>query len=146
MTVAKVELESVAKVLIVDNQNRALVLTLAKHLASPEKSYLPDLPGGVVDPGESEQAGAIREVYEECGITLDPDTTRLAYSNTSFYEKESKSVTKLLYIAHVDEPPRVTLSWEHSEYKWIAVDALHEVDLRQFFNEAIRYCSEHGLI
>lgn len=146
MTVKYAEIESVAKVLIIDSHNRGLVLILGKHLKYPEKSYLPDLPGGIVDTGESEQAAVIREVHEECDITLDPESIQLAYSETSYYEKENKSVTKLLYIAYVDKEPSVTLSWEHSDYKWVAVKELHTIDLRPFFNDAIEYTSINNLI
>ena len=69
MTSQKTEIESIAKILIVNTQNKALVLTLGKHLQQPEKSYLPDLPGGIVDAGESEHEAVIREVNEECGIS-----------------------------------------------------------------------------
>jgi len=146
MSIKYSEIESVAKVLIIDGQNRCLVLILGKHLKYPEKSYLPDLPGGIVDPGESEQSAVIREVHEECGIVLDSSSVQLAYSETSYYEKENKSVTKLLYIAYVDDTPSVTLSWEHSDYKWIALNELSEVDVRPFFNDAIKYARINNLI
>ena len=45
MVKQKAEIETVAKILIIDAQNRGLVLFLGKHLKYPEKSYLPDLPG-----------------------------------------------------------------------------------------------------
>lgn len=72
-------IESIAKLLIIDNQNRGLVLTLGKHLKYPEKSFLPDLPGGIVDPGEPEQSAAIREAQEECGVVLDAKSVQLAF-------------------------------------------------------------------
>ncbi len=146
MPIDSSEIESVAKILIIDGQNRCLVLILGKHLKYPEKSYLPDLPGGIVDPGESEQSAVIREVHEECGIVLDPSSVQLAYSETLYYEKENKSVTKLLYIAYVGDTPSVTLSWEHSDYKWIAFNKLSEVDVRPFFNDAIKYSRINNLI
>ncbi len=146
MQIKQIQIESVAKVLVINSQNRGLVLTLGKHLKYPEKSYLPDLPGGIVDSGESELSAVIREVNEECGINLDPTKVQLAYGETSYYEKEDKSVTKLLYIAYIDEAPSVVLSWEHSDYKWIAIQELHAVDLRPFFNEAIRYSNVNNLI
>lgn len=142
----KVEIETVAKILIIDTQNRGLVLILGKHLKYPEKSYLPDLPGGIVDAGESEQAAVIREVHEECGITLDPRSVQLAYSETAHYEKENKSVTKLFYVAYIEEVSSVTLSWEHSDYKWVALNKLHTIDVRPFFNEAIKYSIQNKLI
>lgn len=126
------KIETIAKVLIVDNQNRGLILTLGRHLKYPEKSFLPDLPGGIVEQGELEQLAAIREAKEECGIDIDTKNIQLAYAQTAYYEKENKSVSKLLYIAHVAEVPKVTLSWEHSDFKWVPVGELREVELRPF--------------
>jgi len=139
-------LESVAKILVINNKNEVLVLTLGKHLKYPEKSYRPDLPGGIVDLGESEQLAVIREVQEECGVDLDSSKVRLTYAETVYYEKEDKSVTKLLYIARLDDTPSITLSWEHSAYKWIPVDELQVIDLRPFFNEAIQYLVTNRII
>lgn len=139
-------IESLAKILIIDKQKRGLILMLGKHLKSPEKSFLPDLPGGIVDVGESELSAAIREVQEECGIDLDPAKIQLVYTQTAYYEKENKTVSKLLYVAYVEDAPEVTLSWEHSDYKWIPVDELSQVALRPFFKEAIAYSLLHGHI
>lgn len=139
-------IESVAKILIVNNKNEILVLTLGKHLKYPEKSYRPDLPGGIVDSGESEQLAVIREAQEECGIDLDASKVKLAYTETAHYEKENKSVTKLLYITHLDDAPSITLSWEHSAYEWVPVNELQTIDLRPFFNEAIQYLITNRVI
>lgn len=146
MTRQQTTIESIAKLLIIDSRNRVLVLTLGKHLKYPEKSFLPDLPGGIVDPGEPEQVAAIREAQEECGIDLDAKTVQLAYTETSYYEKESKSITRMLYLARVEESPVITLSWEHSDYSWVPIDKLHTIDLRPFFKQAIKYSIDNNLI
>lgn len=145
-TSSQKKMESIAKLLIIDSKNRALILTLGKHLKYPEKSYLPDLPGGIVDAGESELAAAVREAREECGIQLKGAHITLAYTNTTYYEQENKSVTKLLYIAHLEDTPLIKLSWEHSNYAWIPIDELSSVDLRGFFKEAIEYSMSNHLI
>lgn len=44
--------ESVAKALVTNDKNEALILTLGEHKERPEKSFRPDLPGGLVDPGK----------------------------------------------------------------------------------------------
>ena len=139
-------LESIAKILIIDGDGNVLTLTLSEHLKYPEKSYQPDLPGGIVDAGEPEHLGVIREVQEECGIDLDPAKIQLAYTETAYDKKENKSVTKLLYITHLDNTPAVTLSWEHSDYKWVSIAELHNIDLRPFFNRAIQYAIERKII
>lgn len=139
-------IESVAKILIINNKKEVLVLTLGKHLKYPEKSYLPDLPGGIVESGESEQITAIREAKEEAGVDLDENSVCLAYAETAYYSKENKSISKLLYIAHVDATPEVTLSWEHSDFRWVPLTELSAVELRPFFKKAIEYSLANGLI
>jgi 8-oxo-dGTP pyrophosphatase MutT (NUDIX family) len=37
------------------------------------------LPSGHLDPGEPATGGAVREAVEEIGVTIDPDTLRLAH-------------------------------------------------------------------
>ena len=139
-------LESIAKILIINGGGNILTLTLSEHLKHPEKSYQPDLPGGIVDAGEPEHLGVIREVQEECGIDLDPAKIQLAYAETAYDEKDDKSVTKLLYATHLDNTPAVKLSWEHSDYKWVSVAELQNINMRPFFNQAIQYVIEHKII
>jgi NUDIX domain len=138
-------LESIAKILIINGDGNVLTLTLSEHLKYPEKSNQPDLPGGIVDAGEPENLGVIREVQEECGIDLDSAKIQLAYAETTYDEKENKSVTKLLYVTHLDNTPAVTLSWEHSD-KWVSVAELLNIDMRPFFNQAIQYVIERKII
>lgn len=141
------ELESVAKVVILNENREVLLLTTGVYVAHPEKSHKPDLPGGMVDVGESEYAAAIREVYEESGIVLDPKMVRLGYAETKFYEAENKSVTKLLYFAKLATTPDVTISWEHEAYEWVDFDSLLETrELRPFYKEAIAYIKNNQLI
>ena len=94
-----------------------------------------------MDAGESENLGVIREVQEECGIDLDPAKIQLAYAETTYDEKENKSVTKLLYVTHLDNTPAVKLSWEH-----MSVAELQNINMRPFFNQAIQYVIEHKII
>ena len=138
-------LESIAKILIINGDGNVLTLTLSEHLKYPEKSNQPDLPGGIVDAGEPENFGVIREVQEECGIDLDSAKIQLAYAETTYDEKENKSVTKLLYVTHLDNTPAVTLSWEHSD-KWVSVAELLNIDMRPFFIQAIQYVIERKII
>lgn len=140
-------LETVAKVLILNEKSEALILTTGEYKEHPEKEHKPDLPGGLVEDGEAEMLAAIREVVEETSITLEPKDTSLCYSETKFYEAENKSVTKLLYLAQLALTPTVTISWEHEAYEWVPFDTILEThELRPFYREAIEYIQNNQLL
>ena len=139
--------ETVAKVLVFNEKSEVLILTLGEHKERPEKSFKPDLPGGLVDPGETELAAVARELQEETGITAALPSFRLAYARTEFLFYVCTSVTKFLYLLALDASPALTLSWEHSGYKWVALaDLMAAIDLRSFYKEAIEYCFAHKLL
>jgi len=141
------DVESVAKLLLINEKGEILVLRRSEYLAHPEKSHMPDLPGGIVDPGESERTAVVRELKEEAGIIIDDDDVKLGYARTYFYENERKSVSKLLYVAHVDYTPDVVVSWEHEAFVWWNKDELQEkYPLREFYAEGLKYLLDHKFI
>lgn len=146
MSTQEVITESIAKVLIIDNEDRCLVLTLGEHRKYPEKSFGRDFPGGIVDASESERDAAIREVNEECGIELASHDLSLVYSETGFYKDENKSITRLLYVARLSGLVTISLSWEHSSCEWLTLDALHALELRPFFGRALDYLANSHLL
>ena len=132
--------ESVAKVLVVDGSGEVLVLRTGEYKAKPERSHTPDLPGGIVEAGESEMEGALREVEEETGIVVPLKLAFLGFAQTESYEQENKSVTKLLYVARISERPEVQLSFEHEAYEWApAGELLSRYEFRPFYRKAIEY-------
>ena len=139
-------LESVAKALVINDKNEALILTVGEYKARPDKSFTPDLPGGVVDSGETAHDAVVREVYEETGIQVSKDLVHLAYTKTDFFSQENKSVSKFLYIIYLATMPAVSISWEHAAYQWVKLDELPEIDLRPFCNEAVAYCFSNYLL
>lgn len=139
-------LESVAKVLVINEKHEVLILTVGDYKERPDKSFKPDLPGGRVDPGESELAAVRRELIEETSISINQDEFTLAYTKTEFYASENKSVTKLVYIVHLQDTPEVTISWEHASYEWVLLNDIDRVELRPFHAEAMHYCLANGLL
>ena len=139
--------DSVAKVLLINENQEALILTVGEYKQRPDKSFKPDLPGGRVDPGESELMAVKRELLEETGIDLTLDTFQLAYAKTELFAPENKSVSKFLYLAYANETPAVTISWEHSSYEWVPLEGITEkVEFRPFYKEAIDYSLAVGLL
>lgn len=133
-------IESIAKAIILNGQNEALILTISEHRQKPERSFMLDLPGGQVEPGETEHDALIREVNEETGIMVDRAGLEMVYSGTRFIAEENKSVTKHLFIARLVNKPGVNLSWEHSYFEWIPLKDLRSKKFRSFYDEAIQYC------
>lgn len=138
---------SVSKVLVINDKDEALILTVGEYKARPDKSFKPDLPGGLVDSGETELFAVRRELQEEAGIELDEAAFALAYARTEYFVDSNESVTKFLYLATVDSTPEVTLSWEHASYEWVPLERLKTARmLRPFYNEAVEYCFNKGLL
>lgn len=139
-------IESVAKALLINGDNKVLVLAIGEHRQSPEKSYAPDLPGGLVDQGEYERQAVVREVFEETGIIVPENQAQLVYSKTEFRQNENKSISKHLFILRVTGNPEVILSWEHTKFTWVDLSELRQVDFRPFYNEAIDYCLKNNVL
>lgn len=139
--------ETVAKVLVLNEKSQVLILTTGDYKEHPEKAHKPDLPGGLVEPGEAELTAALRETAEEAGIEIEPQDASLYYSETKFYPDEDKSVTKLMYLARLALTPAVTLSWEHEAYEWAEFNTILQThEFRPFYREAIEYIQNNQLI
>jgi len=111
-----------AKILVIDNNNNVLVLRRSE--THPTAAFEPDLPGGVVEKGETTEQGAVRELLEETGILLDISNI----VNPSETVKETKGpyeIERDLFVVYIDdEKPEVTLSWEHDQYSWVPIHEL----------------------
>lgn len=105
----------VVKVLISDLDGN--VLLLRRSVTHPTLAFEMDLPGGLVDPGETHDEALLREVMEETGLGL-RDITHV-YERVSVYGYFHK-----LYEAQLPSvKPQIDVSWEHDHYHWISSDA-----------------------
>ena len=135
---------AVAKIVLFNE--KGLVLSLQRSATHPTQAHQVDLPGGLVDPGESEHAASVRELKEEAGIEIDPNSCTLLYTDTRFYEQHDNSVSRLLYFAKLDHTPEVVLSHEHESYEWITIEDLISREKPEgFYRKALAYAVEHNL-
>ena len=103
----------VAKVLIKNHADgRYLLLRRANH---PRFGDDIDLPGGTVEPNEAVLDAVIREVKEEIGAILAPNTLRHLYHGDEYSLHDT---IYNLYATELSAAPNITLSWEHSSYAW----------------------------
>ena len=102
-----------ARVLVFDDEGRVL---LVRH------TYMPGwfLPGGGVERGETMKAAAVRELYEEVGITPEGDLSFFGlYADFREYKSDHVALYVLHSFRHAPNP-----NWEIAESGFFAPDEL----------------------
>ncbi len=122
-----------------------LILTSSKWEDNHLRSQKPDLPGGMVEPGESLITGLQRELVEEIGFTVSEDDLELVFASTYIEEAEDTSITFLLYFAEVDDI-EVTLSWEHESFEWMSAEAVMGIEIRPPYPAIFSHFKTVGLL
>jgi len=79
-------------------------IVLIRRNREPGKGML-DLPGGFIDPGESAEQGARREIKEELKIDVGPLEYLGSYPNTYLYEGVSYRSCDLLFCCRIEAFP-----------------------------------------
>jgi 8-oxo-dGTP diphosphatase len=109
-----------AKALLVNN--RGEILFLRRSDTDKDRPGGWDFPGGNVEAGEDPHDGVVREVQEESGVTVTPDSVQLAYANLR--HGGYGIGCWLLYLAYVPDDTSIALSHEHSHYEWMTAEAM----------------------
>jgi mutator protein MutT len=102
-----------ADVVLVNREGKIL---FSKRAREPNKGGY-DLPGGFVEYGESAQDAAIREIKEETGISLTPDTVELIFSCPGFYLENESLVTNIFLVREWEGEPVAADDSEALEWK-----------------------------
>lgn len=118
----KIQDRRVVKILILYTKgSKPLLLVLKRLTNAKEAPGQGDLPGGKVNPGESCDAGIIREAYEETGLALEK-----VYHATqhTWQDSEGLTVEEHLFYTVVDTLHIVINPREHETYTWLPFDEL----------------------
>ena len=107
---AKDEQTLIVRVLI-RHGGKILVLKRAK---SVDRGGYWELPGGHVEPGETAEDAAVREVKEETGL----EASGLAFHHTSAYDYQGRPRLSIVFIGRTDDD-KIKLSAEHDDESWI---------------------------
>lgn len=89
-------------------RDKILIMKRAHYKHDKWSGYW-DFPGGQAEPGESTYQTAVRETFEETGISIDQYKV-INHVETKIYT---------MYVAICDEEIVPKLDEEHTEYKWV---------------------------
>ena len=128
----------VAKTLV--RNSEGLYLVLYRSNTHPLFPGHIDFPGGEVEPEETPEAAAAREIQEETGLSVNPNKLR------KLFTKQYQQTTHMLFEAKLTEPDaKVALSWEHKSYRWIAPEELKRLPkfpgADPYYTDAVDYLS-----
>ncbi|MFI8457118.1 NUDIX hydrolase [Kitasatospora sp. NPDC085464] len=104
-------------VVVLDTSGRVLMLRRREDDALPG---LWDYPAGGLEPGEGVQAGALRELSEEAGITVAADSLEYLRS-LDFVDAAGRRFRHFVFTATVPDGTPVALT-EHDRFVWAELD------------------------
>lgn len=123
-----------AKAVIVNSDNKFLVLTNSYWDSNPGPAYAPDLPGGSLEPGETIETGLVREVKEEIGIDIS-DAPRRHLMQCGI-PMVGYTVAVYLVWANIRD---VRLDTEHCMFSWLTLEEMRALGwwggYRQLFSQ-----------
>ncbi len=128
------------------SDGKYLILTSSKWEERPERSQKPDLPGGVVEIGETPEQGCAREIQEEAGIIVNSTELTLVHAFSFVSDKDGAAINRLIYFIEVDGTPDVTLSWEHESYDWLTAEEVLTLQIREPYPTVFQHCHEIGVL
>ena len=114
-------LNTAAAVAVIIECRGKILFGVRKH--EPWRGML-DLPGGFVDPGETAEEAARREVKEELGIDISGKRYFCSLPNTYPYRGIVYNTLDLIFLVHFDEPPDVKAADDLEDVLWVDRDAV----------------------
>ena len=94
-----------------------------------------DLPGGRVEEGESIKAALHREIHEETGLKVDIKETA---GRWSFCKKPNFAINGATFACNYLKG-KVKLCDEHTNYLWIEIKKLHELNFSREIQRHFKY-------
>ena len=119
------DMKRVSKAVMLDKKGNVLILKRSPDSVSEDSPWEWDLPGGHIHEGESDVKGLQREIQEETSLYISraPDWFMLEKHTRFFLIREWKG--------------EITLSDEHTEYKWVAPREVTKYNIGKMYENAV---------
>ena len=120
-------------------------LLIAKRAKEPAMGTL-DLPGGFVDNAETAEQGMVREIKEETGLDIQPESIEYLFSIPNVYHYSGMDIhtLDLFFLCHVEEDDVVVKAADDAEeLAWVP---LREVYVERFGLRSIRQAVHRVLV
>lgn len=111
----------VVKAIIIDEQDRVLILRRSENERKKQETHVFDFPGGSLEEGESLLEALEREVNEETGLRV--DVIAPAYVYDEIQEDHHLVIVKFACHRPVGN---LALSDEHDQYEWVSMQSLDQ--------------------
>ena len=118
------DMQRVVKVVMVRDDDKVLILRRSGKVISKASLWEWDLPGGHVEKDEALEDALDREVWEETSLDLG--------KATKIYTDD-----KVIFYAAYDWEGKISLSQEHSDFKWIKPENITNYNIGDKYSLAI---------
>jgi 8-oxo-dGTP pyrophosphatase MutT (NUDIX family) len=96
------------------------------------------VPAGKLEPYETPEAAAKRELFEETNVDAS-SFSQIVYLGTLYIRKPDLHYVYYMFKVHLETQPFIQLSIEHSNYCWANAEDLKNLPLRPGALEALQY-------
>lgn len=134
----------IAKAVVLNDDGQ--VLLLRRSDTDTRRPGTWDFPGGGIETGEELIAGVARELREEAGLSIPQAELTLVYAATEAWQPTDESITRLLFVTHLHGQAAITLSFEHSDFKWTDVATALTDFPHPFYAAGLKYAADHDLL
>ena len=129
--------QKTATVAVINQYKKLLILRRGDSAPWMPGRYC--LPGGKLEPNESLEQGASRELREETNIDYNPkDLVPYTITYGSDY-------SKIIFFAPTSDPT-VILNWEHTHYAWVSAEESSQYPLVNGLATTIKTLRRHDLL
>ena len=91
---------------------------------------------GYIEPGETDDQTAIKEIREETGLT--EDQIKLIRKGTPIHVQDGARVWVVHPYLFKSNTADIKIDWEHTEYRWIEPEELKNFDFVVFLDHALQ--------